>query len=100
MVQDRKKWSRTCKQCHAPESGICATDQSNPVLLFLACVGVPLGGKVTLQDTKGFVMARINKRAIDRWYPPMNACVGELFVGKETSPDTPAFVLTLIHEYH
>ena len=84
MVQDRKKWSRMRKQYHAPESGICATDQSNPVLLFLACVGVPLGGKVTLQDTEGFVMARVNNRAIERWSPSMNARVGELFVGKET----------------
>ena len=30
MAQDRKKWSRMCKQCNASKSGVCASNQANP----------------------------------------------------------------------
>ena len=30
MAQDRKRWSRVCKQCNAPENGVCAASQTNP----------------------------------------------------------------------
>ena len=101
MAQDRKMWSRICKQCNDFESRVCRPsqanpDQSNPSSAYPCRCGRHFRRKGDLTRHQKFCDG--SQQLQSRTQPVstyMNAHAEGPSVGKETSPDIPASVLTI-----